>query len=68
MQHATDWKNVAAEVIPIGLQCVVYICVDSCCRFEDRTACSLRKLEEQSEVGVEDLSDIQDEHHDDDTL
>lgn len=45
-----------------------YICVDSCCRFEDRTACSLRKLEEQSEVGVEDLSDIQDEHHDDDTL
>ena len=65
MQHATDWKNVAAEVIPIG---VVYICVDSCCRFEDRTACSLRKLEEQSEVGVEDLSDIQNEHHDDDTL
>ena len=39
-----------------------------CCRFEDRTACSLRKLEEQSEVGVEDLSDIQDEHHNDDTL
>ena len=66
MQHATDWKNVAAEVIPIGV--VVYICVDSSCRFEDRTACSLRKLEEQSEVRVEDLSDIQNEHHDDDTL
>ena len=50
------------------LQCVVYVCVDSCCRFENRTARSLGKLEEQSEVGVKDLSDIQDEHHDDDTL
>lgn len=71
MQHATDWKNVARRSHSDRsgrLQCVVYICVDSCCRFEDRTACSLRKLEEQSEVGVEDLSDIQNEHHDDDTL
>ena len=69
MQHATDWKNVAAEVIPIGVEdCSALYTYDSCCRFEDRTACSLRKLEEQSEVGVEDLSDIQDEHHDDDTL
>ena len=70
MQHATDWKNVAAEVIPIGVEdcSALYTYVSIVAVVLKIDACSLRKLEEQSEVGVEDLSDIQDEHHDDDTL
>ena len=58
MQHATDWKNVAAEVIPIG--------VEDCSALY--TYVSIVAVVLKIEVGVKDLSDIQDEHHDNDAL
>ncbi len=66
MQHATDWKNVAAEVIPIGVEdcSALYTYVSIVAVVLKIEPLAPWKAGRTVRSRSKDLSDIQDEHHD----